>query len=107
AFLNGVAKDPLASGPVSGKFYKAVEAAFQFREKEAQALHCEFEGSRIRDVFNVLDFAHVQCDTSGFWGFLCDALNLLISLFLGIPKLIAAAAAWALAGACRTPMTAR
>ena len=80
---------------MAGRFYQAVEAAFNFTLKEAQALHCEFEGSRIRDVFNTLDFAHVQCDTSGFWGFLCDVLNLVISLFLGLPKLIAAAVAWA------------
>jgi hypothetical protein len=95
AILADAAKDPLADEHVSAKFYKAVEAAFHFKEKYAQALHCEFEGSRIRDVYNALDFAHVHCDASGFWGFLCDVLNLVISVFLGIPKLIAAAVAWA------------
>jgi hypothetical protein len=45
----------------------------------------------------VLDFAHVHCDTSGFWGFLCDVLNLVVALSLGLPKLIAFAAAWATA----------
>lgn len=93
--LNEAAKDPLAFPIVSQKFYKAVEAAFHFEKKKAQALHCEFEGSRIRDVYDVLDFAHVHCDTSGFWGFACDVLNFVISLFLGLPKLIAAAIAWA------------
>jgi hypothetical protein len=97
AILNEAAKDPLAFPIVSQKFYKAVEAAFHFQQKKAQALHCEFEGSRIRDVYDVLDFAHVHCDTSGFWGFACDVLNFVISLFLGLPKLIAAAAAWLLA----------
>jgi hypothetical protein len=95
--LADAAKDHLAQPVVAAKFYAKVEAKFAFVEKQAQALHCEFEGSRIRDVYNVLDFAHVHCDTSGFWGFLCDALNFLVSIFLGIPKLIAAAAAWALA----------
>jgi hypothetical protein len=97
AILAQAAIDPLGDGRVATRFYGLVDAAFHFTEKNAQSLHCEFEGSRIRDVYNVLDFAHVHCDTSGFWGFLCDALNLLISLFLGLPKLIAAAAAWALA----------
>ena len=97
AILADAAKDPLGYEEVSGAFYAAVEKAFHFEERKAQALHCEFEGSRIRDVYDVLDFAHVHCDTSGFGGFLCDVLNFLISLFLGLPKLIAAAAAWALA----------
>ena len=81
----------------SALFYQQVQAAFAFVKKDVPALHCEFEGARIRDVYNVLDFAHVHCDTSGFFGFLCDVLNFIISIFLGIPKLIAAAAAWALA----------
>jgi hypothetical protein len=95
AILASAAKDPLGNGEVSAAFYAAVEKAFHFEEKKAQALHCEFEGSRIHDVYEALDWAHVPCDTSGFWGFLCDVLNFLISLFLGLPKLIAAAAAWA------------
>jgi len=95
AMLAEAAKDPLAEPRVVANFYQLVQEAFAFAEKNAPALHCEFEGSRIRDVYNVLDFAHVHCDTSGFWGFLCDVLNLLISIFLGIPKLIAAAFAWA------------
>ena len=99
AILAEAAKDPLGYGQVSARFYQAVESAFHFTEKNAPALHCEFEGSRIRDVYNTLDFAHVHCDTSGFWGFLCDVLNFVISIFLGIPKLIAAAVAWASAAA--------
>lgn len=95
AMLAEAAKDPLGYEEVSASFYKAVEAAFHFEGKNAPALHCEFEGSRIRDVYNTLDFAHVHCDTSGFWGFLCDVLNFIISIFLGIPKLIATAVAWA------------
>src|SRR5450759_4498087 len=76
---------------------------------KAQALHCEFEGSRIRDVYNVLDFARVPCDRSGFWGFLCDVLNFVISIFLGIPKLIAAFTLrrTPTTAACQAPMTAR
>lgn len=97
AILAEAAIDPLADPRVSTRFYAMVDAEYHFAEKKAQSLHCEFEGSRIRDVYNVLDFAHVHCDTSGFFGFMCDALNLFISLFLGLPKLIAAAAAWALA----------
>lgn len=95
--LADAAKDPLGYGEVSQAFYSAVDKAFHFEEKKAQALHCEFEGSRIRDVYDVLDFAHVHCDSDGFWGFLCDVLNFIISIFLGLPKLIAAIAAWALA----------
>ena len=95
--LSKASADPLSEPRVVGKFYKAVETAFGFVEKKAPALHCEFEGSRIRDVYNVLDFAHVECDTRGFSGFLCDVLNLIVSIFLGIPKLIAAAIAWAAA----------
>jgi len=95
SILAEAAKDPLGDGHVSTRFYEAVEAAYHFQEKQAPAFHCEFEGSRIRDVYNVLDFAHVHCDTSGFWGFLCDVLNLVVALFLGLPKLIAFAAAWA------------
>jgi hypothetical protein len=97
AILDAAAKDPLSESRVVAKFYASVDAAFGFVLKNAPALHCEFEGSRIRDVYNVLDFAHVHCDTSGFWGFLCDVLNIVISIFLGIPKLIAAAVAWAAA----------
>ena len=95
--LADAAADPLGQGPIVALFYEAVKAAYGFVRIDAPALHCEFEGSRIRDVYNVLDFAHVHCDTSGFWGSLCDLLNIVISLFLAIPKLIAAAAAWALA----------
>jgi len=91
------AADPLAQPRIVEFFYQQVDAAFAFVHKLAPSLHCEFEGARIRDVYNVLDFAHVNCDTSGFWGFLCDVLNFVISLFLGLPKLIAAAAAWLLA----------
>jgi len=97
AILADAAADPLGQGRVAMLFYQQVNAAFDFQEKKAPSLHCEFEGARIRDVYNVLDFSHVHCDTSGFFGFLCDALNFLISIFLGIPKLIAAAGAWALA----------
>ena len=48
-------------------FYENVNAKFHFTQMDAPSLHCEFEGSRIRDVYNALDFAHVHCDTSGFW----------------------------------------
>jgi hypothetical protein len=95
--LSKTAADPLSQPRVAELFYQQVDAAFAFKERKAPSLHCEFEGARIRDVYNVLDFAHVHCDTSGFWGFLCDILNFVISLFLSIPKLIAAAVAWALA----------
>jgi len=93
--LSKAAADPLSQRRVVELFYLRVEAEFAFSPLKAPSLHCEFEGSRIRDVFNVLDFAHVKCDSSGFLGFLCDALNFVIALFLGIPKLIAAAVAWA------------
>ena len=89
--------DPLADPRVSQEFYKAVVAAYGFVEVKAQALHCEFEGSRIRDVYNVLDWGHVHCKKGGFLGFVCGLLNLIISVALAIPKLIAVAAAWALA----------
>ena len=95
--LSDAAADPLGQARVAALFYEQMNAAFAFVERQAPALHCEFEGARIRDVYNVLDFAHVHCDSGGFLGFLCDLLNLIISLFLAIPKLIAAAAAWALA----------
>ncbi len=95
--LADTAADPLAQPRVAELFYQQVEAAFAFVQKFAPSLHCEFEGARIRDVYNVLDFAHVKCDSDGFWGFACDVLNFVISLFLGLPKLIAAIAAWALA----------
>jgi hypothetical protein len=87
--------DPSTDPRLTVTFYEKVNARFDFTERDAPALHCEFEGSRIHDVYEVLDFAHVHCDTSGFWGFACDVLNFVISLFLGLPKLIAAAAAWA------------
>jgi hypothetical protein len=87
--------DPSTDPRLTGNFYGKVNARFDFTERDAPALHCEFEGSRIRDVYNALDFAHVHCDTSGFFGFLCDAVNFLISTLLGLPKLIAAAVAWA------------
>ena len=95
--LSKAAADPLSQPRVVELFYQLMLSAFAFETKRAPALHCEFEGARIRDVYNTLDFAHVQCDSSGFWGFLCDALNFVISLFLGLPKLIAAAVAWLLA----------
>jgi len=86
--------DPSTNPALVAAFREKVQTQFHFTEKDAPALHCEFEGSRIRDVYDALDFAHVQCDTSGFWGFACDVLNFVISIFLGLPKLIAAAAAW-------------
>lgn len=95
ALLNDIGKDPMGNPLVTDNFYQRLDNIYNFDGKKAQALHCEFEGSRIRDVFNILDFAHVDCDGSGFFGFLCDVLNFLISIFLGLPKLIAAAAAWA------------
>ena len=95
AILNRAAVAPLWEPEVNAAFYQAVKDAFDFKTINVPIMHCEFEGSRIRDVYNALDFAHVHCDTSGFWGFLCDVLNFVISLFLGIPKLIAAAVAWA------------
>ena len=93
--LSDLDADPLGNPQVAQEFYKSVAAAYGFVGVDAQALHCEFEGSRIRDVYDVLDWGHVHCDTSGFWGFLCGLLNLLISVLLAIPKLIAVAAAWA------------
>ena len=92
--------DPSTDPALAAAFNEKVQAQFNFTKKDAPALHCEFEGSRIRDVYDALDFAHVQCDTSGFWGFACDVLNFVLSIFLGLPKLIAAAAPG------RTPMTA-
>ena len=56
AMLAEAAKDPLGTAEISTAFYEAVEKAFHFEEKKAQALHCEFEGSRIRDVYEALDF---------------------------------------------------
>lgn len=95
--LSDAAEDQLKYPRISQLFYLQVQAAFAFVEQKAPALHCEVEGARIRDVYNVLDFAHVDCDSSGFLGFLCDLLNFIVSLFLAIPKLIAAAVAWAVA----------
>jgi hypothetical protein len=91
------AADHLSEPRVAARFYELVDAKYHFKRVAVPVLHCEFEGARIRDVFNVLDFAHIECKKSGFWGFLCDVVNLVVSLFLGIPKLIAAAIAWALA----------
>jgi hypothetical protein len=87
--------DPRTDPSLTLAFLNKVNAQFDFTKRDAPAFHCEFEGSRIRDVYDALDFAHVECDTSGFWGFACDVLNFVISIFLGLPKLIAAAAAWA------------
>jgi len=87
--------DPSTEPALAAAFLEKVQAQFNFTQRYAPAFHCEFEGSRIRDVYDALDFAHVECDTSGFWGFACDVLNFIISIFLGLPKLIAAAAAWA------------
>ena len=87
---------PLSPG-VDERFRKAVHDTFNFGQKKVPALHCEFEGSRIADVFGVLDVIHVECDTTGFWGFLCDLLNLILAIIFGIPSLIAAIIAWATA----------
>ncbi len=93
-FLTHPGEDPTGPG-FAAAFYGKVDATFHFISRDAPSFHCEFEGSRIRDVYDALDFAHVHCEASGFWGFVCDALNFLISTLLGLPKLIAAAAAWA------------
>ena len=95
AILAKAALDPLTDSHVAPRFYQAVDAAFHFTLQNARALHCEFEGTRIKDVYNALDFAHVHCDGDGFLGFVCDVLNLVIALLLGLPRLIAAAVAWA------------
>lgn len=94
--INRINADPFSEPTVVDSFKAAVEAAFHFQEKRAPALHCECEGSRINDVFNVLDVASFHCH-GGFLGFLCDLLNILISIVLGLPLLIAAIVAWATA----------
>jgi hypothetical protein len=80
---------------IAQRFYELVEKEFGFPEtKKARALHCEFEGSRIRDVYNALDFAHPHCAKHGILGFLCDVVSFVIGAVLAIPRLIAAAVAW-------------
>ncbi|HVR97473.1 MAG TPA: hypothetical protein VMW27_12720 [Thermoanaerobaculia bacterium] len=93
-YINKATADPFSQPIIVGSFKKAVDAAFDFKEKRTPVLHCEFEGSRISDVFGVLDVASLDCG-GGFLGFLCDLLNILISIFLGLPLLIAAIVAWA------------
>jgi len=93
-YIDQATADPFSQPIIVDSFNKAVDAAFHFEEKRAPALHCEFEGSRISDVFDVLDIASVDCG-GGFLGFFCDLLNILISIFLGLPLLIAAIVAWA------------
>jgi hypothetical protein len=91
-------KDPFSQPMISQRFYQLANAEFgPFVTKKAQALHCEFEGARIRDVYNALDFGHTHCNKSGFWGFVCDVINFVIGLALAVPRLIAAAVAWAAA----------
>lgn len=81
---------------ISQLFYKRVNAEFGIPvKKKAQALHCEFEGSRIRDVYDALDFAHPHCPKHWFLGFLCDVVSFVVGAVLAIPRLIAAAFAWA------------
>ena len=92
--LTELDEDPLGNAQVSQEFYKAIASAYAFVGVDAQALHCEFEGSRIRDVYDVLDWGHVHCKKGGLFGFVCGVLNLLISTLLAIPKLIAVASAW-------------
>ena len=95
--INRVNKDPFSEPTVVQSFNAAVEAAFHFQEKRTPVLHCECEGSRISDVFGVLDIASVNCDEDGFLGFVCDLLNILIFIFVGLPLLITALIAWAAA----------
>lgn len=81
---------------IATRFYQLVDAEFGPSViKKARALHCEFEGSRIKDVYNALDFAHPHCAKHGILGFLCDVVSFVIGAVLAIPRLIAAAVAWA------------
>jgi hypothetical protein len=94
ALIDEASADPFSQPIVVDRFNQAVDAAYHFEEKRAPVLHCEVEGSRIRDVFDVLDVASFNCG-GGLLGFFCDLLNIVISIFLGLPLLIAAAVAWA------------
>ena len=90
--------DPLGNAQVSQEFYKAVPSGLRVSWGwTPRRCTASSRGPASATCTTCSTGATSTARRAGFLGFVCGLLNLIISVALAIPKLIAVAAAWALA----------